>query len=81
MKKIIIYTTTYCPWCRKTKEFLKQKGQEFEERNVELSDEWAKELFEKSGQWGVPVTLIIDENGKEKVIVGYDPLGLSEALS
>jgi hypothetical protein len=39
-----------------------------------------KELIEKSGQMGVPVTLIIDENGKEKLVIGYDPLSLREAL-
>jgi glutaredoxin len=80
MKKIIIYTTSWCPWCQKTKKFLENLGYSYEERNVELNPEWGKELIEKSGQMGVPVTLIIDENGKEKLIIGYDPLSLKEAL-
>jgi glutaredoxin len=80
MKKIIIYTTSWCPWCQKTKKFLENLGYSYEERNVELNPEWEKELIEKSGQMGVPVTLIIDENGKEKLVIGYDPLSLKEAL-
>ncbi len=81
MKKVIIYTTTWCPWCQKTKQFLNQINVPFEERNVELNEDWAKELFEKSGQLGVPVILIIDEeSGKENVIIGYDPLGITQAL-
>lgn len=81
MKEVIIYTTTFCPWCLKTKEFLKKINIPFEERNVELNENWAKELFEKSGQWGVPVIVVVNkETGKEKVIIGYDPLGIMEAL-
>lgn len=80
MKKIIIYTTSWCSWCQKTKRFLENLGYSYEERNVELNPEWGKELIEKSGQMGVPVTLIIDENGKEKLVIGYDPLSLKEAL-
>ncbi len=80
MKKIIIYTTSWCPWCQKTKKFLEGLGYFYEERNVEVNPQWEKELIEKSGQMGVPVTLIIDENGKEKLIIGYDPLSLREAL-
>lgn len=75
MKKIIIYTTTYCPWCKATKEFLEKNGYVYEERNVEQNHEWANELIEKSGQYGVPV---IDIEGK--VIIGFSPEEISEAL-
>jgi alkyl hydroperoxide reductase subunit AhpF len=40
MKKIIIYTTSWCPWCQKTKKFLENLGYSYEERNVELNPEW-----------------------------------------
>ncbi|MCS7200684.1 MAG: glutathione S-transferase N-terminal domain-containing protein [Patescibacteria group bacterium] len=76
MKKIIIYTTTYCPWCQAAKEFLKSQGYEYEERNVETNEEWANEMVEKSGQYGVPV---IDIEGK--IIVGFSPDEISSALS
>ncbi len=76
MKKIIIYTTTNCPWCHTTKEFLKQKGYEYEERNVETNSGWANEMIQKSGQFGVPV---IDIEGK--IIVGFSPEEISQALN
>jgi glutaredoxin len=44
MKKIIIYTTSWCPWCQKTKKFLENLGYSYEERNVELNPEWGKSL-------------------------------------
>jgi len=75
MKKIIIYTTSYCPWCQATKEFLKNKGYEYEERNVEKNAEWANEMLLKSGQYGVPV---IDIEGK--IIIGFSPEEINEAL-
>lgn len=75
MKKIIIYTTTYCPWCQATKQFLKENNYEFEERNVEENPEFANEMIQKSGQYGVPV---IDIEGK--IIIGFSPEEISEAL-
>jgi glutaredoxin-like YruB-family protein len=76
MKKIIIYTTTHCPWCQATKQLLKNMGYEFEERNVELNQEWAMEMIQKSGQMGVPV---IDIEGK--IIIGFSPEEIMEALN
>lgn len=75
MKKIIIYTTTHCPYCYATKEFLKHMGYEFEERNVELNEEWVKEMVQKSGQLGVPV---IDIEGR--IIIGFSPEEIMAAL-
>jgi glutaredoxin-like YruB-family protein len=76
MKKIIIYTTTFCPWCQAAKEFLKKQGYEYEERNVETNSEWANEMVEKSGQYGVPV---IDIEGK--IIIGFSPEEIMAALN
>ena len=76
MKKIIIYTTSYCPWCQATKVCLKKQGYEYEERNVETKTEWANEMVEKSGQYGVPV---IDIEGK--IIIGFSPEEIMSALN
>jgi glutaredoxin-like YruB-family protein len=75
MKKIIIYTTSSCPWCQATKEFLKKQNYTYEERNVETNPQWANEMVEKSGQYGVPV---IDIEGK--IIIGFSPEEISAAL-
>jgi len=68
MKKIIIYTTSTCPFCEATKKFLQERGYQYEEKNVEKDEEALKEMLEKSGQWGVPV---IDIEGK--IVVGFRP--------
>ncbi|MEK6982938.1 MAG: glutaredoxin domain-containing protein [Nanoarchaeota archaeon] len=70
-----IYTTITCPWCVKTKEFLKSSNVRFNEINVGQDEKARNEMFEKSGQFGVPVTEV---NGT--IIVGYDKDALRKAL-
>ena len=70
-----VYTTITCPWCVKTKEFLKAYNVKFSEVNVGVDEKSRNEMFEKSGQFGVPVT---DVNGT--IIVGYDKEALKKAL-
>ena len=72
---IKIYTTPTCPWCKKTKEFLKENNIEYEEIDVSGNQEAQKEMIDKSGQMGVPV---IDIGGE--IIVGYDIDKLKKAL-
>jgi glutaredoxin 3 len=75
MKKVIIYTTTWCPFCNEAKNYLNSKGIPFEEKNVEIDLQAREEMIEKSGQLGVPV---IDIDGK--IIVGFSPEEIEEAL-
>lgn len=58
---LIIYTKTGCPWCIDALTFLKEKGVEFEEREVRNNPEFMKELEEKSGQTKAPT---IDLDGE-----------------
>lgn len=74
--KVKVYSTSTCPWCVKTKEFLKANNVKYEEVNVGTDEKSRNEMFEKSGQFGVPVT---DVNGT--IIVGYDKEALKKALS
>lgn len=72
---IKIYTTPTCPWCKKAKEFLKKNKIKYTAIDVSLNQKAAQEMFKKSKQMGVPV---LDINGK--IIVGFDPEGISKAL-
>ena len=74
-QKVRIYSTSTCPWCVKTKEFLKANNVKYQEVNVGADEKARNEMFEKSGQFGVPVT---DVNGT--VIVGYDKEALKKSL-
>ena len=62
-----IYSTPNCPWCHKLKDYLKEKNVDFEDFNVAEDVEARKEMMEKSGQMGVPVS---DVNGK--IIIGFN---------
>lgn len=73
---IVVYSTKTCPWCQRLKEYLKERKVSFIEKEVSSDFSAQRELVEKSGQMGVPVTII----DHEKVIVGFDEEGLEHAL-
>ena len=75
MPKIKIYSTPACPYCVTLKEFLKEKGFEYEDIDVSQNQSMVDEMVEKSGQMGVPV---VDIDGK--IIVGFDKEKISEVL-
>ena len=70
-----IYTTPSCPWCKKTKEFLRQNRIKYQEVDVSANQKAAQEMMKKSGQMGVPV---LDINGK--IIVGFDSEEIVKAV-
>jgi glutaredoxin-like YruB-family protein len=74
--KIIIYSTPTCPYCRLEKDFLKEHKFAFTEVNVAEDSQAAQEMIVKSGQSGVPVTLV-----DNKVIVGFDKPALKKLLN
>lgn len=76
---VTIYTTPTCPWCKKTKAFFEEHDVEYEEQDVASDDDAAQEMIEKSGQRGVPVT-IIEQDDEETVIVGFDKEKLEDEL-
>ncbi|HPM85486.1 MAG: glutaredoxin family protein [Candidatus ainarchaeum sp.] len=67
MTSVIVYSTNTCPYCVMAKQWLKEKKVDFEEVNVGIDQEKAKEMIQKSGQMGVPV---IDIGGD--IIIGFD---------
>ena len=75
-KKIVIYSTPTCPYCKRAKDYLSQKGIPYTDINVAADKDKAKEMIQKSGQMGVPVIVVDDE-----VIVGFNQGKLDELLS
>ncbi len=76
MAKIKVYSTNTCPYCTMVKDFLKEKGVEFDDINVSTDREAAEKMIEKSGQMGVPQTEI---NGK--IIVGFNKAAIEKELA
>jgi len=71
-----VYSTPTCPYCKLTKDYLKEKGVSFEDIDVSADSQAAQEMVKLSGQMGVPV---VDVDGH--VIVGWNKTMLEEALS
>lgn len=73
--KVTVYSTPTCPWCSRAKQYLKQLGVPYEDKDVSVDIGAAREMVRLSGQMGVPV-LVIDGN----VIVGFDKRRIDELL-
>ena len=70
-----IYTSDGCPWCARTKEYLRSKGVSFKEINVSRNPAAAQEMMSVSGQSGTPVTVI-----KGQSVVGFDQTRLDSLI-
>ncbi len=75
-KKVVIYSTPTCPYCKKAKEYFSQKGISYVDYDVAQDRDKAKEMIQKSGQMGVPVIMIDDE-----IVVGFNQAKVDELLS
>jgi len=64
---VSIYTTPSCQWCAAAKDFLRELRIAYTEVSVDSDMIKAREMVEKSGQYGVPV---IEVDGE--VVVGFD---------
>jgi alkyl hydroperoxide reductase subunit F len=73
MKKVTVYSTKNCPYCRMAKAFLDKHGVPYEGIDVGEDPDAAKKMIDLSGQRGVPV-IVIDE----EVIVGFDSQKLND---
>ncbi len=61
MKKVIVYSKDYCPFCHRAKDLLTSKAVNFEEIRIDLHPERAEEMIEKAnGQRTVPQIFIDD---------------------
>jgi len=79
MKNVTIYTTSACVYCKMAKEFFAANDIAYTEKDVTTDQAAAQEMIDRSGQMGVPVTIISGE-GKDEVIVGFDEERLTEVL-
>jgi alkyl hydroperoxide reductase subunit F len=73
MRKVTVYSTKNCPYCRMAKVFLDKHGVPYESIDVGENTDAAKKMIDLSGQRGVPVILVDDE-----VIIGFDSQRLND---
>lgn len=83
MARVVIYTTTYCPYCTWAKALLRAKKVEFEEIDVTHNPGLRQEIERKSGRRTVPQIFVdglslggfeeirlLDAEGKLDAILG-----------
>lgn len=64
MRPVKIYTTSYCPYCHRAKQLLRDRKIPFEEIDCEGDDETREWLIEATGQRTVP-----------QIFFGEEPIG------
>jgi glutaredoxin 3 len=74
-KKLTVYSLPTCPYCIKTKEFLRENGVEFEDIDVSSDREQGRKMIELSHQSGVPV---LELGGR--IVTGFDREKIKELL-
>ena len=76
-KKVILYSTNWCAYCKMIKQYLTNKNIPWVEKNIEEDADAHKELMDKlDGNFrGVPVT---DVGGT--ILMGFDRPKLDEAV-
>ncbi|MDP3999513.1 MAG: glutaredoxin family protein [bacterium] len=75
MKKVLIYSTPTCVYCKMAKDFFKKNNIEYQDFNVAEDEEAREEMVQKSHQLGVPV---IDIEGD--IFVGFNRPEMEKAL-
>lgn len=80
MKNITIYSTATCGFCKMLRSYLNDKGIKYDLKMADEDQAIAQELYEKSGQLGVPFTVISDKDGNEEKILGFDRQKIDMAL-
>ncbi|MBN1445496.1 MAG: NrdH-redoxin [Candidatus Omnitrophica bacterium] len=74
-KKVKVYSTSSCPYCRMLKDFLDANSISYESFDVGTDAAKREEMMNKSEQMGVPVT---DIGGR--IIIGFDREAIKEEL-
>lgn len=74
--EVVVYTSPTCPYCRMVKDFLSQRGINFQERDISRNPAYAQELVSSTGQMGVPVTII-----NQEAVIGFDRARLEQLLT
>ena len=64
MTPVIVYSTTWCPWCDRAKALLKTRGIAYDDVNIETQPDFRQKLVELTGGYTVP-----------QIVIGDKPIG------
>jgi len=79
--KIVVYALSTCPWCKKTKQLLNDKGLEYDFVDVDLlGGEDKSDAIKTVGKWNPGTsfpTMIVNDS---ECIVGFDEEKIKQVL-
>jgi glutaredoxin 3 len=75
MKKVIVFSTPTCSWCRKLKGYLKENRVRFRDVDISRDPKAAQDMFRKTKQQGVPQIWI-----NNVPVVGFDKEKINRLL-
>jgi glutaredoxin 3 len=64
---VIVFSTPTCSWCRVVKQHLKKHNIRFKDVDISKDERAARDMVRRTGQQGVPVTLI-----NNRPVIGFD---------
>ncbi|MCK4338918.1 MAG: NrdH-redoxin [Candidatus Cloacimonetes bacterium] len=73
--KVIVFTSPYCSWCKRVKSYLQQNRIRFTEVDVTKNTSAARDIVKRTGQQGIPVTLV-----NNRPVIGFDKAKLDRLL-
>jgi glutaredoxin len=73
---VVLYTTSWCPYCRKARDYLRSRGVDFIEYDIEKDKEAAVRKRQLDNRGGVPFAII---NGRS--ISGFSASAYERALT
>jgi glutaredoxin len=74
--KVVLYSTTWCGYCAKTRTYFAENHIEYQDIDVEKTEAGQK-AYQELGANGVPIVVVNDD----KIIRGYAPGDFVEALT
>jgi glutaredoxin-like YruB-family protein len=75
-KRVIVFTTPTCTYCKQVKRYLSEKNIHFKEIDISRDSKAAQDMIRKSGQQGVPQLWI-----NNVPVVGFDRLKIDKMLN
>lgn len=80
VKEYKVYSTAVCVYCKLLKDWLDRHGVSYEEINLSTNPSLGQEMIQKTGQMGVPVSIITLADKTEEIVIGFDQEKLGHIL-
>ena len=81
ISNVKLFSTMSCPYCKMEAKWLEEKGVKFVDVHVDINQQEAERMVQRTGQMGVPVTEVEYDNGEFEYIIGFDKSKLSQVLN